>query len=194
MSYNLADKTWQTLIEAGRNDIQSSFIRNDSLFFVSSYSGTDNIYLRKPDKSVVPLTKSRFGIIDLNLNGYCLLFSDYTSSGNNICYTTLPIGPVDTEIIHKVNHHILINRFKQFRVQSKGISDKVYTPVPYRKWQHLFRFHSWMPFYADIEAIQDDPLSVRPGFTLMAQNNLSSLISSFGYEYSDSRHKLHARY
>jgi hypothetical protein len=64
-------------------------------------------------------------------------------------------------------------------------------PVPYRKWQHLFRFHSWMPFYADIEAIQDDPLSIKPGFTLMSQNSLSTLVSSFGYEYSDSRHKLH---
>ena len=49
-----------------------------------------------------------------------------------------------------------------------------------------------MPFYADIEKIQDDPTSITPGFTLMSQNNLSTLISSFGYEYSDQRHKFHA--
>jgi hypothetical protein len=81
ISYYLADKTWRTLIEAGNNDIQSSFLRNDSLFFVSSYSGTDNIYLCKPDKSVVPVTNSRFGVSDLNLNGYLLLFSLISSFG-----------------------------------------------------------------------------------------------------------------
>jgi hypothetical protein len=191
ISYDLTDKTWRTLIEAGNNDIQSSFLRNDSLFFVSSYSGTDNIYLCKPDKSVVPVTNSRFGVSDLNLNGYLLLFSDYSSSGNNICYTTLPTCPLDVEI-NKNESSYLINRFKSSSIQSKGSTDQVYTPVPYRKWQHLFRFHSWMPFYADIETIQDDPLSIKPGFTLMTQNNLSTLISSFGYEYSDNRHKLHS--
>jgi len=191
VSYSLTDKTWQTLIEAGNNDIQSSFLRNDSLFFVSSYSGTDNIYLRKPDKSVVPVTNSRFGASDLNLNGYLLLFSDYSSSGNNICYITLPTYPLNVKINNNESSY-LINRFKPSPIQSKGNSDQAYKPVPYRKWQHLFRFHSWMPFYADIEAIQDDPLSIRPGFTLMAQNNLSTLVSSFGYEYSDSRHKFHS--
>jgi hypothetical protein len=191
LKFSLTDKTWHTLIEAGNDDIQSSYLRNDSLFFVSSHSGTDNIYLCKPDKSVVPLTKSRFGISDLNVTGYLLLFSDYTSSGNNISYTTLPTGMGKAEI-KKNESSYLINRFKSESSVSKSYGDQVYTPVPYRKWQNLFRFHSWMPFYADIEKIQDDPTSVRPGFTLMSQNNLSTLISTFGYEYSDQRHKFHS--
>lgn len=191
LKFSIADNSWHTLIEAGNDDIQSSYLRNDSLFFVSSYSGTDNIYLCKPDKSVVPLTKSRFGISDLNLTGYLLLFSDYSSSGNNVSYTTLPTGPVNQEI-KKNESSYLINRFKSEPSGSEFSSDQVYSPVPYRKWQNLFRFHSWMPFYADFEKIQDDPASITPGFTLMSQNNLSTLISSFGYEYSDQRHKLHS--
>jgi hypothetical protein len=191
LKFSLTDKTWHTLIEAGNDDIQSTFLRNDSLFFVSSHSGTDNIYLCKPDKSVVPLTKSRFGISDLNLSGYLLLFSDYSSSGNNISYTTLPTVSVNTVIKNNESSY-LINRFNPVRSVSKSVNDQIYTPVPYRKWSNLFRFHSWMPFYADIEKIQNDPTSITPGFTLMSQNNLSTLISTFGYEYSDQRHKLHA--
>lgn len=191
LKFSLTDKNWHTLIEAGNDDIQSSFLRNDSLFFVSSYSGTDNIYLCKPDKSVVPLTKSRFGISDLNLSGYLLLFSDYSSSGNNISYTTLPTVSVNTGIKNNESSY-LINRFRSAPPGSNPYSDQVYNPVPYRKWPHLFRFHSWMPFYADIEKIQNDPTSITPGFTLMSQNNLSTMISSFGYEYSDKRHKFHA--
>ena len=190
ISYSLNDKTWNTLIEPGNNDIQSSCIRNDSLFFVSSSSGTDNIYLRKPDKSVVPLTRSRFGTSDLNMNGYLLLFSDYSSSGNNICYTTLPTGQANEEITSNELSY-LIDRIKPGKKPSDAVTENDYTPVPYRKWKNLFRFHSWMPFYADIEEVQSDPASIKPGFTLMSQNNLSTLISSFGYEYSDDRHKLH---
>jgi hypothetical protein len=190
MTYNIKDKTWNTLIEPGFDDIQSSYLRNDSLFFVSSHSGTDNIYLSRPDKSVIPLTKSRFGTSDLNLKGYLLLFSDYSSTGNNICYTTLPTGSVNEELA-KSKTSYLINRFKSDQNISKRVPDKVYTPVPYNKLKSLFRFHSWMPFYADIEEVQSDPASIKPGLTLMSQNNLSTLISTFGYEYSDNRHKLH---
>jgi hypothetical protein len=193
MSYTLASKEWETLVEAGREDLQSSSLRNDSLFFISSLSGTDNIYLRTPDRKIISLTRSRFGAIDLCLNKGKVFFSDYTSLGNNICSTTL------AEVSGKANEKVssssfLINRF-DIKPQSFDYkASTAYTPEPYRKWQHLFRFHSWMPFYADIEKVQSDPASVRPGFTVMSQNSLSTLITSVGYEYSaDRRHKFHSR-
>jgi hypothetical protein len=70
---------------------------------------------------------------------------------------------------------------------------ETYTPGPYRKWKNLFRFHSWMPFYADLENVRSDPASIKPGLTLMSQNNLSTLVSTFGYEYSDNRSKFHTK-
>ncbi len=192
MSYNMTGHTWDTLIEAGRNDLQSSYLRNDSLFFVSSSSGTDNIYLLKPDKTIQPVTRSRFGISDLIIKKYTLLFTDYTSSGNNICYSTLPTGTIETEV-NNSSSSLLINRFDTVKSSPGEDRNQIYTPVPYRKWQHLFKFHSWMPFYADIEEVKADPATIKPGFSLMSQNQLSTLISSFGYEYSDNRHKLHSR-
>ena len=44
-----------------------------------------------------------------------------------------------------------------------------------------------MPFYADIEEVKADPTSITPGFTLMSQNQLSTLITSLGYEYSTNK-------
>lgn len=190
-SYNFASKAWKILIEPGRNDIQSSFLRNDSLFFVTSEPGTDNIYLLKPDRSLVSLTNSRFGVADLNMSGSLMLFSDYSSSGNNICYSFLPAPGTATEI-KSTQSSLLINRFKPYQTSDETKPDTVYKPVPYRKGTSLFRFHSWMPFYADIETVQNDPASIKPGFTLLSQNNLSTLVSAFGYEYSDNRSKLHA--
>lgn len=193
MSYSLSSQAWETLVEAGRDDLQSSFLRNDSLFFISSLSGTDNIYLRTSDNKITQLTRSRFGVIDLCLNRNKVFFSDYTSLGNNICSTRFTDVP-GKAVENVSSSSLLINRFN-IKPQAvdirKGTS---FLPEPYRKWQHLFRVHSWMPFYADIEQVKSDPASVRPGLSVMSQNSLSTLISSVGYEYSaDRRHMLHSR-
>lgn len=193
MSFSPHNQEWRTLIEAGTDDIQSSFLRNDTLFFVSSSSGTDNIYFISPDKKISALTSSRFGVSDLCIYGGDLIFSDYSSSGSNICSIILNKEKNNLAIKAQPSS-FLINNIKLLETPSPTTNDSVYTPVPYRKWQHLFNFHSWMPFYADIKQVQTDPASIRPGFTIMSQNNLSTLTSTLGYEYSvDKRHLFHTR-
>lgn len=193
LSYNTSNHEWKSLIREGNNDLQSSFLRNDSLFFVSSLSGTDNIYILSPDKKVTGITNSRFGVSDLFLDDNKIIFSDYTSLGNNICTLSHPQAMISTDSAAS-SSSFLINRFDIQPKVTDSLSNNIYTPVPFRKWQHLFKFHSWMPFYADIEQIKSDPASIRPGVTLMTQNHLSTLISSIGYEYSQEKnHVLHTK-
>ncbi len=193
MSYSLMKKDWETLIEAGRDDLQSSCLRNDSLFFVSSATGTDNILLKSPDNKISRLTSSRFGISDLFLTRNTIIYSDYTSGGNNIC--VLSSADIrQTTPIKQGNPSPLLDQVKMNQQSTSKTISTSYTPEPYRKWQHLFRFHSWMPFYADIETITSNPASVRPGITVMSQNSLSTLTSTIGYEYSATkRNVIHSR-
>jgi hypothetical protein len=193
MSYKVADQEWETLVEVARNDLQSSILRNDSLFFISSSSGTDNIYLRTPDRKIRALTHSRFGAIDLCLNGNKIFFGDYTSNGNNICSTVITSS--SEPVNDRVNSaSFLINRFDIKLQSTSDTARTIYTPEPYRKWQHLFKFHSWMPFYADLEEIKVDPTAIRPGITILTQNTLSTLISTIGYEYSQYKYNVfHSR-
>jgi hypothetical protein len=193
MSYNFVNQQWVTLTEASRDDLQSTYLRNDSLFYISSSSGTDNLYLRTPDRRTISLTRSKYGTIDLCLSGKKILFGDYTSLGNNICSTT--IESASGEVPNKVSSStFLINRFETKPSSSADNSSVIYTPEPYRKWQHLFRFHSWMPFYADLETLKVDPTAIRPGVSILTQNTLSTLISTIGYEYSaEKRHVFHSR-
>ena len=186
------DNSWTTLIEDGRDDLQASFLRNDSLFYVSSISGTDNIYILTPDGRNLMLTNSKFGATDVSVSGDKVYFSNYSSAGNNI--SAAPIsGAFEYKETNKANSSFLINRFES-RQAEETESDIQYTPEPYKKWQHLFGIHSWMPLYADIETVQSDPASIRPGFTILSQNQLSTLTASAGYEYSaDKRHKIHSR-
>jgi hypothetical protein len=193
ISFDNRNHIWEVHIDASANDLQSSFIRNDSLFFISSASGTDDIYLKTGDGKISRLTKSRFGVSDLNIHGNRMIFADYSSAGNNICQTAVNSGKPENRSFSE-NSSYLINRFRPYKEETKIGSEETYMPVPYRKWKNLFRFHSWMPFYADLEEVTADPVTaIKPGFTLMTQNNLSTLISTLGYEYSGERHQLHAR-
>ena len=193
ISFTLAGQKWETLVDPSRDDLQSAVLRNDSLFFISSKSGTDNIYMRTTDGNIRSLTSSKYGTSDLSLDGEKIYFSDYTTTGNIICATAILKTPGKANT-HISSNSFLINRFDiKPQVQVKD-SDIAYKPEPYRKWLHLFNFHSWLPFYADLEQVKSDPASVRPGITLMSQNQLSTLITSVGYEYSvNKKHLFHSR-
>jgi hypothetical protein len=189
-SWSSSENRWENLL-SGKNDLQSSFLRNDTLFFVSSVNGTENIFMSLPGRKTGQLTRSEFGAIDLNISENRILFSDYNSQGNSIALAD--IGKAFEMMHDKTSSQFLIYRAGKIK-EKPDSNSKEYTPVPYRKWQHLFRFHSWMPFYADLDKIQSDPLSVRPGVTLMSQNTLSTIISSVGYEYSTNReHLFHSK-
>ena len=191
-SYSIEDGKWGFPVKAGRADLQSSFLRNDSLFYITSLSGTDNIFLSTPDNNTFKLTESKFGVIDLSLNGKTFLFSDYSSSGNNISMASIE-GSLMLSTDNRDSSSYLINKVKLNKEPDEVSSGSNYIPEPYRKWKHLFRFHSWMPFYVDLEEIQADPSAIRPGATIMTQNHLSTLVSSVGYEYSaEKRHVFHS--
>jgi len=190
-SYSPAEDSWKTLLESGVDDIQSSQLRNDSLYYISSQSGTDNVFLISPDKKKKGITRSRFGVSDLTLNNNRLVFSDYSSDGNSVCSSALSDY---TDPVNISSSSLLINRVN-IKSDDRDPAEVIdYNPVPYRKWKHLFRFHSWMPFYADLEEIKTDPTSLRPGITLLTQNTLSTLTSTVGYEYSQNKnHVIHSR-
>jgi len=193
ISCDIGNHIWEVHLNASATDLQSSFIRNDSLFFISSASGTDDAYLKTSDGKISRLTRSRFGVSDLNISGNRMIFADYSSAGNDICQTAISSGEPENRQFDE-NPSYLINRFRQYEEETKNDSEKSYMPVPYRKWKNLFRFHSWMPFYADLDEVTSDPsTAIKPGITLMTQNNLSTLISTLGYEYSDERNQFHAR-
>jgi hypothetical protein len=189
LSYTLSNNVWKTMIEEGKNDLQSSILRNDSLFFTSSLSGTDNIYLLTADSKLSVITGSKFGVADLSIHDNRIYFSNYSSMGNDICSVPVSSKSAVPDSVSG-SSSFLINRFHIQPKVPESKPDNAYITEPYRKWKHLFNFHSWMPFYSDVETIKSDPAAVRPGITLLTQNNLSTLISSVGYEYSQEKNNV----
>jgi hypothetical protein len=167
-------------------------MKNDTLYYVSSWSGTDNIFLVTPDGKKKMVTNSRYGAYDLLVGDNNIYYSDYSSSGYNITATKTD-NITEIENIAQDKESFLINRFDTLDKRKISVPANDYNPVPYRKWQHPFRFHSWMPFYADIEQIQSDPTNITPGITFLSQNTLSTVITTVGYEYADNMHQLHTK-
>lgn len=193
IEYSILTNSWSALVDYGRYDLQSSFLKNDTLYYISSQTGTEEIHLRTPQGISYCLTQSKYGLNDLAYAGNKLLFTNYTSSGYDIATEKFTdLKPLES--ISNDSASLLINRFNISKNTEKTTEPEVYNPEPYRKYRHLFRFHSWMPFYADIEQVKEDPASIRPGFTLLSQNHLSTLITEAGYEFNESReHIIHSK-
>lgn len=193
MSLNIETGQWKTYIEEGRDDLQSVRKNGSGLYFVSSASGTDNAYYIDNNGDVYRITSSRFGVSDISLSGDRIFFSDYTSGGNNIASASPGQDFVIAEKDFRKEDR-LIDRLDK---SDKLVWDENYTlPGNYRKEKYneltsLFRFHSWMPFYTDLNNISFDRVPLSPGAMILTQNNLSTLISTIGYEYSNREHIFH---
>ncbi|HPF01577.1 MAG TPA: hypothetical protein PLV06_12440 [Bacteroidales bacterium] len=192
VSFNNSSQKWSISFPESPEDYQSAVYRNDSLFYVSSHCGTENLYVLTPGKENLKITNSGFGATDILLEGGKVIFSDYSYSGNNICHTNIREGK---PVSHEYDPAFFLSDV--VRLPRKTVSDEPeikYTPERYRKGLNLFGFHSWMPVYADLDQVRADPLTaVKPGLTLFSQNQLSTLITSVGYEYTDRLHKIHSR-
>ncbi|MCA1757305.1 MAG: hypothetical protein LC649_07605 [Bacteroidales bacterium] len=191
LDHDLANFT--TIIPQQVENLESVAMTGDTILYTSSVSGITNIYAITPDGERFRLTSSRFGVSDISVRDNMITFSDYSSSGSNAGiidsyrerltaelpapFTTPQVTLTDSPV--KLAEH------------STPDSSK-FIPGPYRKGLHLFNFHSWMPFWSDINNISTDNLNVSPGVTLHSQNHLSTMISSVGYEYLDGDHLLHS--
>ncbi|MDZ7743501.1 MAG: hypothetical protein U5Q03_17620 [Bacteroidota bacterium] len=63
-------------------------------------------------------------------------------------------------------------------LEEASIPDRTHPVRKYSRLKNLFRFHSWAPFYIDI-----DQESFAPGISLMSQNTLSTAFTTLGWDY-----------
>ncbi len=173
------------LLPFSNNNLVRVAQKGNYVFYSSSQSGIDNIFaFDLNENKAFKLTSSRFGIRDpqLSKDGKTVLYSDYTSNGFNIVtapFQKQKLVPVDFSYSYK------FDLADKLAGQEKGIInfDKTdttkYISQPYSKFTHLFSFHSWAPFY-----INTDNEELRPGFSLLSQNKLSTAVTQIGYDYS----------
>ncbi|MFZ0471173.1 MAG: hypothetical protein WAL94_01030 [Bacteroidales bacterium] len=190
-TYHPTGKKWVVNRPETVTDIIQAEIVNDTLYFLAQGDGSDNIYRMSNDTALSRVTGARFGISGFSVTGGELLFSDYSTDGFNIASTSrmASAGPVTGSMKNVIPAVAPLPSRAGDELLPEPES---YEAKPYSKAGHLLNFHSWFPFYGDIDEIQTDPSTIKPGVTIMSQNHLSTLVSSIGYEYSDGSHYFHS--
>ncbi len=199
--HSLETGQWGTLFDAGFEDIAELDSRGDYLVFRGGFSGIDNIYaLDLKTLNCQAVTSSRFGAStpSLSANGDTLIYADYTSQGFDI--VKIPFRPSEFTPLAVVRDHKeqlnVPTEEEESRVSLPGQPEESFESKKYRKFSHLFHFHSWAPLWVDIDDPSIENLDVSPGVMLLSQNMLSTATTVVGYEYNlqDKEHYMHASF
>ena len=193
-------QTWKTWTEPGFDDIMNIVPLEDYILFHATFSGTDNIYaLNKNTMETHQITSSRFGAFDVSVSPdrSRIAFSDYSSYGYNIGEMVFDPDKLPDPYLFSdkkaSGFYKTPSKKGRFIFNPDSIPETEHNITTYHKGLHLLNFHSWMPFYFDLDNFNLTDPAISPGFTLLSQDNLSTTITTLGYEYKNNRHYLHSK-
>ncbi len=194
--YDPVSQQWNTIFSSGYIDISQPVQWNNYILFKGGFNGIDNIYaVDIKSRNVYQVTSSRYGSFDpsISKDGKYLLYADYTSGGykavSSVLDTSLWI-PLSAVKDYSVKWHNMLAQQEGKNIQTSSIPENTYESRQYFRPANMFNFHSWYPFYFDIDFDNLDitDLPVTPGLTILSQNKLSTAVSSIGYSYEEGDH------
>jgi hypothetical protein len=176
------------------------------LLFTSDLSGVNELYALDPeDGRTERLTTTRFGASDFRILRDTLFYAALQPEGRLIRKTALGElrpQPADFSVLprYPFAEELAAGEAEPVR---PGADAPVSEPQAYGKLAHLFRFHSWLPFYFAFDSVEDlsfETLSQDAGLgaTAFWQNDLGSGYGMVGYHAAPSdgrwRHSGHATF
>jgi hypothetical protein len=190
-SLDLTTGEWVKLTDPTFESISQITVWKDYLLFSAGFSGIDNIYaLNIKSKELFQVTSARYGAFDplTDDSSDLLYYSQYTGFGFRPAKIKLL---KDSWILFKDLQYSKLNWSSQLAQQEIAVypieieKDTAFESKHYSRFANLLNIHSWMPFYFDTQFAEFTDLKIKPGFTILSQNNLSSFISSVGLSYEN---------
>jgi hypothetical protein len=193
---------WEKLLDYQRTNIETLRMYGKQLIFESGYNGVNNIYSLDTSSFVSKrLTNSMFGSFSgtFSRDGTKLYLSDYSAKGYRI-------ASVDTKRLNEENLSFdnpykfktaeSLSAQESFNIDEHDFSNTVnYKSRRYRKIANLFNFHSWFPFYFNLDEVTENYRfkfnDLKPGVTLLSQNRLNTFTSQISYYYDNTEQAHH---
>lgn len=178
------------------------------IMFTSDLNGVNELYSLSPeDGKLLRITNNRHGASEFAFNeaGDSLYFSSPLPEGRLVRKIAVCcLNPCEADFSQTHSYPIAdkLSAGEPEQIDF-GAEVEVSGPERYSKALHLLKFHSWMPFYFDTDAIQNlsfDTIysSVGLGATILTQNDLGNAYGMLGYraERTDGvwRHTAHAKF
>ncbi len=192
---NLSDMSSEYFIEPSYNTITNLSCYDGSLLYTSINSGQEEVYMYNlAEGAEYKLTNSRYGSTGASLSkdGESIATTTYTHNG--FLLSTQKVHKESRSSWQKMPSDKYNYNYKEWNIIKldtinfeahtidKYISSKEIKR--YNKTANLFNLHSYIPLYVDTEALISS-LSFRGGVgaTLLSQNMLNSMVTSFSYGY-----------
>jgi hypothetical protein len=201
-SLDLSSGKWERETPWHKNSMNRLGRFGETIVFESDLNGTNNIYSYDPRlKYLQRLTNSRFGAFlpYPSGDGLALYYSDYDRNGYKIVSVhkdSLLWEPSSFLKPERYPVADLLSLQSGYSIDSVPVNTELYKPERYRKGSHLFRIHSWAPFYYNLEKIKrmsynDIYEILSPGITVYSQNTLGTANAMAAYSFSNGRHAGH---
>jgi hypothetical protein len=208
---------WECVFPAQGSYIQHLSVTPDNkLTFVSDLDGVCNIYTFEPaakDTACTGLTRifnSKYGAFYPYVDNDDLLYSDFDHNGWHVSRTpldSLDSTPADFEkpfryevadlLTFQASQHVT-PMGEEAQQELKSHIDSLESR-PYSKAAHILKIHSWAPFYANINRIENMSYDyiyqlVSLGATVISQNELGTAEMQLGYSYHKGFHSGHLNF
>jgi hypothetical protein len=193
---------WKKLTDFQRTNIESLRICGEQLLFESGYSGVNNIYaLDTSSLAIRRLTNALYGSSagTFSHDGKKLYVSDYSAGGYRIASINveqLNAEPVNFDSPYKFKPAEILSAQESFNIDEHDFDSVTeYKSEPYSKAANLFNFHSWFPFYLNLDEVTEnykfDFSNFKPGIMLLSQNRLNTMTAQASYYYDNSQKAHH---
>lgn len=192
---NIHQNHWEKLFGPVFQHIGQPVSWREYVLFKSDFTGTNDIFaIHIESKQLYHVTSSAYGASDPSVSSDTLYYSDYTASGYRPVKCKL--DPAKWKKFEKVKDYELaekLSKQEEGNLQQQNMVEKNYEGKTYNKANHLFNFHSWLPFYVDPDFENLSVENIKPGIILLSQNLLNTVISSIGLSYDEKTFFLHPR-
>jgi hypothetical protein len=190
---NTMSGSWNTLYGPTFENISQPIYYKHYIVYHSSLTGIENLFaLSTFDRKIFQITSSKFGAFDPKAlaNTESIVYSDYTSQGYDIALIKDDsVNWIPFERVTNISLDLAdrITAQEPVKFNSSEIKYKKYDSKEYSKIGHLINIHSWIPAYntsfsADLKTVSLSGKNI-PGFTLMSQNLLGTLVGHGGLGY-----------
>ena len=199
-------KNGNTLLSIKDHTIKNLDLKENKLYFITDYFGKDVLCSITDNKEVftisdIKIESSLVDITSYDVSAYSdeIYFSKYDGERGSFVYNqdaqNININPDSLEFTYPLVQEL--NRQMREKIKAENIyfqTNKDYTITPYNKASHLFHFHSWSPFFADVSGATSGSYDQIVnegdiGLTAYSQNTLGTAITMLGYSYSFHNHK-----
>ncbi len=181
MALNPENGHWNVIIPFGKYNLSHLSADENQLVFTASFNGLDQVYsYHLKTKKLYQLTQEPFAADFGTIKNDSLIYSGYTKNGFSPIILSVAKNTLKEAKASVPNFPLAeaISDQRPLKFSNDTVLHEEYRISRYRKFPHLFDFHSWGPISVDAGSYE-----VKPGFSVQSQNLLSTSFFSAGYEY-----------